>query len=217
MHSEINCLGRSKLFQPLSTTEKEHIVSVSSHRNYYPKGSLIKQPYDNSDGLIVIDEGMIKIYQLDDKGKESITGLLLPDDVYGQQYLFTSDVDSSTYLESIEDTWVCTIRRDDFQSLLKDNPDVSLALLNNFGELLIRYEKIEEMRSLMSSKERILAYLTDMSEQLNSNPFILPTKKKEIANLLNLTPETFSRKLKELQTEGFIRIHNKNVTLLRST
>jgi CRP/FNR family transcriptional regulator len=43
--------------------------------------------------------------------------------------------------------------------------------------------------------------------------FELPLKKKELANILGITPETLSRQFKQLAMEGKIIVNNRQITM----
>lgn len=115
----------------------------------------------------------------------------------------------------MEDTWVCSINRADFQKLLQKTPDLSLKLLNNFGKKLVAIEHNSVLRNTLDAKERILAYLNDPANEQGKNEAKLELKKKDLASYLGITPETFSRKLKELEKDGKIEVHGHWINVKR--
>ena len=58
-------------------------------------------------------------------------------------------------------------------------------------------------------------YLNYLAEQEHSRSFKFPVPKGEIALLLGITPETFSRMLRKLVDENIITIKGKGIHLLR--
>ena len=119
------------------------------------------------------------------------------------------------FVEAVEDTWICSINRADFQNLLQKTPDLSLKLLNNFGEKLVAIEHNSVLRNTLDAKERILAYLNDLANEQGKNEVKLELKKKDLASYLGITPETFSRKLKELEKDGKIEVHGRWIKMER--
>lgn len=117
-HSPIACLSNAALFTDLPIELKEKLVTVSEHQQSFPKGSLIRQPDDGKDGMIVIDQGKAKVYNLSKDGKEVVLGILQKGDIEEQQHLFKQG-ESENFVEAVEDTWVCSINRADFQKLLQ--------------------------------------------------------------------------------------------------
>lgn len=120
-----------------------------------------------------------------------------------------------TLLKLWRNTWVCSINRADFQKLLQKTPVLSLKLLNNFGKKLAAIEHNSVLRNTLDAKERILAYLNDLANEQGKNEVKLELKKKDLASYLGITPETFSRKLKELEKDGKIEVHGRWINVKR--
>lgn len=212
-HSPVACLSKAALFSDLPQNLKEKLTTVSTHQQHFPKGSLIRQPADGKNGMIVIDRGKAKVYSLSQDGKETVLGVLKKGDIEGQQNLFISS-NNENFIEALDDTLVCSINRVDFQQLLEKTPDLAVKLLNNFGKKLVELQHNTVMRNTMDAKERIMSSLQDLSVKQGSNTVKLQMKKKDLASLLGTTPETFSRKLKELEQEKRIATAGRTITIL---
>lgn len=210
-HSAIACLKRLPVFTNLSNNALEKIVPISAHRIHYHKGELIATP-DSDSKLIDIDQGKAKVYTLSEDGKEKILYIANQGTIDGQENLFEKET-VPKYMEALENTWVCSIKHDDFQELMKKTPALSADLLNNFGLRLVNMERDSARRDLMDSKERIYQYLLDLSHEKNQTTFKLPVSKKDLANILSITPETLSRQLKKLVQEGKIKVNKRVITI----
>lgn len=212
-HSPVACLSKAALFSDLPQNLKEKLTTVSTHQQHFPKGSIIRQPADGKNGMIVIDRGKAKVYSLSQDGKETVLGVLKKGDIEGQQNLFISS-NNENFIEALDDTLICSINRVDFQQLLEKTPDLAIKLLNNFGKKLVELQHNTVMRNTMDAKERIMSSLQDLSVKQGSNTVKLQMKKKDLASLLGTTPETFSRKLKELEQEKRIATAGRTITIL---
>lgn len=213
MHSELKCISRSPLFVNLPQRVKERLLTISSHREFYPRGALIQQPLADADGMVIIDEGSAKVYNVAEDGREKIIYILNSGDIEGQQLLF-KHIKNYNFIQSLEDSWVCSIKYTDFQGLLQHSPDLSLSILNNFGNQLIEIERNNVRRDLLDVKSRIMAYFGDLQQLLGKTEFILPIKKKELASMLGITPETLSRQLHVLIQEKRIKVTGRKIRLL---
>ncbi|WP_297951475.1 Crp/Fnr family transcriptional regulator [uncultured Lactobacillus sp.] len=212
-HSPVACISKATIFNNLPVKMIEKLVPISTHQEYFPKGSIIRQPGDGKDGMIFLDQGSAKIYSINEDGKETVLGILNKGDADGQQNLFRDNIQEN-FIEALQDTYVCSIERQDFQKLLKRTPDLALNLLNSFGEQLVIIETNSIRRNSMNAQERIVAYLKDLSKKQGSNVIELKLKKKDLASYLGITPETLSRKLKKLQKENRIKISGRRIILL---
>ena len=193
-HSPLACLSNATLFKDLPESLRKKLVTISTHQEYFPKGSLIRQPFDGKDGLLVMDKGKAKVYSLNEDGKETILGLLNKGDSEGQEHLFS------------------TSARENF---IQATTDLALSLLNDFGQKLVTAEKNTVRRNSMDAKQRIMAYLNDLSKKQGTNKVKLDLKKKDLAGYLGITPETLSRKLKELAKENKIQVDKKIITIAK--
>ena len=140
-HSEVACLSKASIFKNLPLSLKKKLVTITSHQDFFPKGSLIRQPLDGQDGMIVIDSGHAKVYSLNEDGKETVLGVLAKGDSTGQENLF-SQKDHENFIQATEDCLVCSMNRQDFQKMLNETPDLSLTL--RIGSLITSRKKEPE-------------------------------------------------------------------------
>lgn len=212
-HSPIACISKAALFADLSKTMKEKIVPITTHQQYFPKGSLIRQPLDGKDGMLVIDRGSAKVYNLSEDGKETILGILNQGDIEGQQNLFKKE-GNENFIQALQDTWICSMNRRDFQHLLKSTPELAVTMLNDFGKKLVTIERDMAIRKSLDAKGRLMARLRDLAKDQGTNYVTLLLKKKDLASYLGITPETLSRQFKTLEKEQKIEVHGKHVKIL---
>ncbi|QNQ81584.1 Crp/Fnr family transcriptional regulator [Lactobacillus sp. PV012] len=210
-HNPEKCLTKVEIFKTLPQEVKEKLSTISTHQILYKKGRLIRS-MGEAGGLLVIDRGCAKVFNLDEEGNEVVLNILQEGEIEGEGDLFR-DSKSNTFIEALEDTQICGIDRNKFQIFLKENPEVALKLLNNFGQKIVQTQRHELLKSVLDAKKRIWEYLKDISIKSGEKEFSLRLKKKDIAAYLGMSPETFSRKLKELEKEGVIEVRGKKVKL----
>lgn len=62
---------------------------------------------------------------------------------------------------------------------------------------------------------RLAEYLLNLSAAQDSDRFEIPLQLKELSSYLSTTPETLSRKLRELEQEQIIKRERRMITLLQ--
>lgn len=198
-----SCISLVPIFNHLEEKHRKEITDAVQSISY-KKGETIYQAGDRSDSLYIVSSGKIKIYRLSESGKEQLIRLLYPGDFTGELALF-NDATQEAYAQAMSDTKICIMRRSDLQNLIIKYPAISFSLLAEFASRLEKSEKQAASFATEKAETRIALYLaecTDASEP--TQEFILPMSKKDLASYLGTTPETISRKLAELEQQGYI-------------
>ena len=157
--------------------------------------------------------GKVKIYRLSEMGKEQVLRILKPGDFTGELAVFSASIHES-YAEAMVDTEFCLITRSDLQRLLEKYPSISLKLLSEFSRRLENSEKQTTRISTERVETRIAQYLLEqLQESDDSFEITLPMSKKDIASYIGTSPETLSRKLTELEEEGYIKQARKKIQI----
>lgn len=196
------CVSSVPIFNHLEPEQLQDVMQVVQSISY-KRGEILFHAGDESDSLYIVNSGQVKIYRLSDLGREQLVRLLYPGDFTGELALFKATV-LENFAETVEDSQICIIKRDDLQRLLVKYPTISLKVLNEFANRLATSEK--QTASFVSEKveTRIALYLMEQLEKIGNNVIELPMSKKDLASFLGTTPETLSRRLTEFETNGMI-------------
>lgn len=211
-HSPFKCVQGAPIFRGLDDTAITELAKISVHQQAVKKGTVLYDPTTQLDRMMIVDSGRIKVYQLNENGKEKVLYMLRDGAIDSEAALFANR-NHLNYAEAVEDTKICSIGRADFQALLRQETDVALNLLNILGDRLTELESVSALTGNLKSKNRVLAYLQQIGQEKQSRDFDLPVKKKELASFLGITPETLSRQLKQLEADGLLVLAGKHVTL----
>ncbi|WP_286905864.1 methionine adenosyltransferase domain-containing protein [Clostridium sp. UBA1652] len=138
-------------------------------------------------------------------GKEQLVRILNPGDFTGELALFRESIQEA-YAEAMSDTDVCMISRNDLQEFLLKYPTISLKILSEFSNRLETSEKQTTRFATEKVDTRLALFLAECMESGDGPMEIeLPMSKKDLASYLGTTPETISRKLADLENEGYIK------------
>ena len=213
-HDKLNCISHVPIFKDLPLDLRQELVKISTHQERFKKGSLLHYPGDGRLSVMSLDSGKAKIYSLNADGDEQIIDVMQKGDIKGEESLFDSHGDDF-FIEALEDSTACSINSRDFQNLLKRSPEMSLHMLNEFGKRLVTAQRNAVRRNSLEAGPRLFATLCDYADEAGSATFTLPLKKKDLASLLGITPETLSREFAKLKHEGIIDLRGKVVTILK--
>ncbi|MBK5261121.1 MAG: Crp/Fnr family transcriptional regulator [Peptostreptococcaceae bacterium] len=208
------CISIVPIFNHLEKDQMIEIMELTKSITY-KKGEIIYHAGETSDSLYIVSKGKIRIYRLSESGKEQLVHILQPGDFAGELALFRETV-YEAYAEAMQETSVCTLKRVDLKGLLLKYPSISLKVLTEFSNRLAQSEK-QTMRFATEKVEtRLALYLAELIDvNCKSKEFVLPMSKKDLASYLGTTPETISRKLYELENQGYIKQKsNKRIEIL---
>lgn len=204
--SEEPCAGQIGIFRHLDQESQQKISDLAIHRQV-KKGEILCSP-EKTVGLYLISEGKVKVYELSADGREKLIRVLGKGDFVGEETLFSS-TETHTFSEALTDLQVCHIRREDFLNLLMDYPSISLKLLEEMNHRVMQLSHRIASDASGSVTSRLAGYLLELSSAQDSTEITLPLQMKELAAFLDTTPETLSRRMKTLQSEGILQKKTK--------
>ncbi|WP_459128445.1 Crp/Fnr family transcriptional regulator [Latilactobacillus curvatus] len=197
-----------------SHLDRDSLVKISAvtHHERVKKGTLVMSPMDQK-RLVILAKGSIKVYQLSTAGKEQLLRMMEPGDFEGEKLLFKTE-DEPLYGEVLQDSTICTLSRSAFQQLLLAYPEISLKLLEATTDKMTRLEKQANLINIESVESRIVTYLLDLAKASGETEVMIPMKLKELATYIGTTPETLSRKLKQLERLALIERNGRKIAIL---
>lgn len=205
------CAEQVPIFRHLDEENLAKIDAILTHREF-DNGESIFSPV-NQIGMFVIEKGKVKEYQLTNAGKEQLLRVLHAGDVVGQNTLFSDEI-QDTYVDALEKTSICLVKKDDFKKIMMENPTIAINLLKEFSNKLVETEKQSLSNAYEDVNTRIASYLLNIYHSSDQEEFELDLSSKELANYLATTPETISRRLKEFEALGYIKKTNRKIKIL---
>jgi CRP-like cAMP-binding protein len=203
------CVSRVPIFAGLETGQLVEIASLIRQRTYR-RGEFIAQEGSQPEGLNIVHSGRVKVFNYTPEGREQILYVFSTGDFFGEMNLLGQEPLRYS-VEALEPTRICQIRRDDFRQLVRKNPDI---LLKVAEELSLRLGKMEDLVLAMGgldAKTRVIMMLLEFSrkygqKQAAGKLVTLPLGREGLANYVGVARETISRKLHQLQDEGYIKL-----------
>lgn len=183
------------------------LIHQKIHAVEFKKGEYLFRAEEPTNTLYIIQSGAVRLFHLLESGKEQLIRILKPGDFIGEWSLFSQDRQYEDYAYALVDTKVCQLYADDFKEVLLSYPAVSLKILEEMSRRLQASEKMTSRVANESVGTRLVNYLLgQLPGQASETHLInLELSRKELAAFLGTTPETISRKFKELETLNIIK------------
>lgn len=206
----IEILRRVLFFKTLPEAAIEDI-SRSGEEIRLAKGELLFAENERCKGLIVVLAGAVKVFKLDDRGRELTLGLEEPGSSVAELPLF----DGGNYpasAEAAEDaTVVFTIPKARFAALIDRYPQIAREALRALSIRMRRLVRMVEVQALYSVQARIAAYLLQAAG--GRDAFKLEETNESIAGHVGTVREVVSRSLRSLKEAGAIDLQGRRVTV----
>ncbi len=209
-------LKNCDLFGRLTPAEVALLETRSRSRTFDRK-SLIYMPSDQSDAVLLLVSGRVKIYHLTGEGKESLLAFIEPGELFGELAVIDAG-QREEFAETMEKSAVVLIPGDAIRRLMEDHPAVSLGVSKLMG---LRRRRVERrLKSLLfrSNRQRLVYLLLELAERYGKHgsdgvAIGLKLSHQELSSIIGSTRETVTVLLGELQDEGSLIIKRRQIIL----
>lgn len=204
------------LFQDLSETELNFLLERAVTLRYAPGQSIFVEG-DSCAGLYVIESGQVKIFRTSPNGREQILTIEEAGASVAELPVFDGG-DYPASASAVTESTLLHIRKNDFQALCLEHPEVALKVLKVVGSRLRRMVELINELSFSSVRHRLAALLLRLAESEGKQAgrgvvFNLPATNQELAAQIGTVRELVSRNLGRLQGMGVIQLDGKRVAV----
>ena len=197
---------------------EDALKSLSEGRNinHYKKKQLIFSEGNHPLRLYFVQKGKVKTFKSNDDGKELTVGLYSVGDFFGYISLLENSIYKET-AEAMEDSEVAIIPREDFESLINENPDVAKRFIRMLASNLS--EKEEQLLGLAynSLRKRVADALLTLQKKYQkpgSEQFSIHISREDLANIAGTATESLIRTLSDFRSEKLIDIRDGYIIIL---
>lgn len=165
------------------------------------------------ENVYFLTSGMVKLYKTNEEGKEAIIHFVRPGELFAEILLYLRNRYPVTAVAT-ENSTALVINSKKLFEIIKQKPEISMKLIGTLAQRIKYFVNMVENLTLADAQKRFLNYLNNLSAKKNSSTFTLPASKADVALLLGVAPETFSRLLKKMSDDGILKVDGKDITLL---
>lgn len=212
------CAQKVSIFSSLSSDELKQITDLITHKTF-SKGQVIFSEGDPFNQLYIINSGSIKVFKYTKDGKEQILYILNEGEFLGDLSLLKKGVLQFNAV-ALEDVKLCIIYKSDFDNIIKNNPTISLKVLEYAYDRITELENLVQTLTTKDIESRLATLLINLSKNFGTKTnkgidIHLPMSREDMANFIGVTRETISRKLSYFQSESIIEIiGNKTIRII---
>jgi CRP-like cAMP-binding protein len=201
------------LFSSLEPWDLDYVLQHSRRVRLGHHQLLYRQDMPAHHFFFVIS-GRLRLYRLDASGVDRTLDSLLPGDCFAEVMIYADPPRYACYAEALKNSEVLMIPVKVYQELLEGNPVYTRAALQHFAMRAVsRFHDLEIM-TVQSARDRLIRYLIDLlpeSARKVGGEIELPLPKCLVASRLAMQPETFSRILADLKSNGLLRVNRSKL------
>jgi CRP/FNR family transcriptional regulator len=179
------------------------------------RGDTLSWEGDDATLVANVRSGMLRLTCTGSDGEQQILGLAFASDFVGQFH----DAQERYSVTARTDSTVCLFRRAEFVTLASETPEMAQALFHAVSTELGRARQWMRLLGRKSAEERVATFLWDLyvrSGACERMPVPLPLSRQQIADILGLTIETVSRKIRHISRAGLIELPDLRTFSVRS-
>ncbi|HJW04504.1 MAG TPA: Crp/Fnr family transcriptional regulator [Azospira sp.] len=211
-------LGQVPLLRdlPLSTLRD---ISLSTRKLQIDKGQFVFHDGRRPLAFFYVLSGQIKLGIASDEGEEKIIEIYSPGEAFGLAEIF-STLGHDSFAQATMRTALLQIGKAEFIQAVEREPLLCRRIVTWLADHASTLERDVATYCIHSARRRVLDFLLrlagDSAHSGSRTIVTLDTRKRLIAARLSLTPETFSRALRDLAEAGLITVRGRHVTLEES-
>lgn len=204
------------LFAELPAPELNRLADSCQARRL-ARGDTVFRAGQRCDEFHLVVTGRIKLFALSSAGQEKVIELVGPGSSFAEALMF-SDAPCTISAQALTDTLVLGFGKAAVRDLIDRDPAFAMRLLSGMSRQMLGLIHDVQSHALSSGLERVVDFLlrTPSSQAAAACGAItvsLPASKATVASRLSLTPEYFSRVLRELETSGLIAVERRNIRI----
>lgn len=213
-------LAQINLFDELPMEDLQMIDAMAPMSTIH-KGTLICSPDTRIRTLYFLKNGRVRLYKMNEDGKQLTVGLLGKGALFGETDTFSTGT-GSVYIEAIDDALVCVLSKQDFEMLLTQKPQIALKLVSLLTTRIRDAEQMLENFAFRDVRYRLLYLLSKLANTFHPNTATpasdyteldIRLSHQELANMIGATRESVSVALSQLAKDDVVVTGRREIAI----
>jgi CRP/FNR family transcriptional regulator len=207
-----HCFKKSPLFSLLTKSELDSLNEARLEVSF-KKGEIIYKQGTPLTHIVILNDGLAKIYLEGIKGRNLILSYTRPYDLNGGVGVFIDQRHHSS-LMAVTDCGACFIEIGAFKVVLRSNSVFMEAYLKSYSERVLHSYQQFAVLTQKNMEGRMAESILYLNNQVFRNGEIKNVSKQDLAELTAMTKESAIRVLKEFKEDGMIEIIDHRISIL---
>lgn len=210
-------LAMLPLFSDIGRPELERLAT-GCHLRRVERGEMVFRMGEPCESFQVVATGQVKLFVISPAGQEKVIELIGPGGSFAEALMFLGKP-CMVNAQALADSVLLVVQREAVVEELQRDPRFAMRMLAGLSRRLHGLVHDVQAYSLQSGLQRVIGYLLrdQMAEDCVTGEVLtvsLPVSKATVASRLSLTPEYFSRVLRELEEARLIEVDKRDIRIL---
>ena len=220
MEEYISLLKNTDLFKGVEETSIGPLLqSMGARKRHFNKGNFVFYAGDDINTISIVLSGSCHIVQEDYWGNRNILTLVQKGQLFGEAFAALPSAQAIVDVVVVEEGDILFLSIDSLMRSDTSLPAEARSVLRNVMGLLARKnilltKKIRYI-SQRSTRQKLMAYLSDEARRLGSSSFTIEFNRQQLADFLSVDRSAMSAELSRMQKDGLIKYHKDEFTLLQ--
>jgi len=167
---------------------------------------------DPANGFYIIQSGQVRVFKMDDQGREVEVARLGPGETLAEAAAFAAK-EFPLFAQAVRDSTVLFFDKDSVLRRIEADPSLAGLFITLLAKKCLTLNRRIESLGLLTVKQRLAQYLLSQCSGRGRCLVNLSMTKGELAKLLGTVNETLSRTLKQMREEGTIEVKGGKIMI----
>lgn len=189
------------------------LIEHHSQPRRFQRREMLFHEDEEGQHLYYLGSGQVRLFRTDSEGRETVIRFVDPGEYFAEillQLQFRYPVSA----QALQPGTALLVDVKQLYQAMEQQPQLAMQLIAALTGRIKYLLGLISQHSTKDMTERFRNYLEELAARQGSRKVQLPAAKGEVALLLGTTPETFSRMLRKLQEEGYLRVEGRGIELL---
>lgn len=211
-------LTSCKLFQGIKPDELNIMLGcLKPVVRDYDKNESIAFEGDSFSSIGIVISGQVVVTRESLSGDRMIMTILGPGEMFGEMAVFSKNCVWPANVTAQTDSTVMFLHAakivGECQNLCGSHRMLTLNMLKIVSEKAILLNRKVEYLTIKSMRGKICAFLLEQYNKSGKSTFMIPLKRNELADFLNVSRPSLSREMCRMRDEGIIDFHRESICI----
>jgi CRP/FNR family transcriptional regulator len=204
------------ILEPLSEEELEDLARRTPD-TFLELDDILYTPREGTERLFILKKGRVQVYEINGEGEEITLSVIEDGNVFGEMALTGQSLEG-LYVRALTPSTVVSLRREDVEDLIRNEPEVGLRLVRDLAERLhdseARYADVVG-KDVPARLATLILTLVDSEGVVSSESYRIPTHytHEQLASMIGCKRVAVTRAFRKLEEGGAVELKERRIVV----